>query len=248
MTKELAKRIYKVGVFAEIPVLDLPATVKTVRALVQGDIRGIILPWQEGAAFKEIRDQFADLLIGVQGPQASQALRCGADFMVGENAPCFKRAGKSLLCADTQKVLADFYTVSFQDIKNANWEAVTHNARVAVEEMLGFELRHVGINNPDAQTSEAVAGRFDHLFHFPKTDKGGAFFAGLFIESMKKPFYGTHGHIAIATNCADRAAYYLEQRGGVFNWESAGYNEDGSLRVVYLKDEIGGFAVHILQK
>ena len=28
----------------------------------------------------------------------------------------------------------------------------------------------------------------------------------------------------------------------------ADYNPDGSLRVVYLQDEIGGFAVHILQK
>ena len=244
--KELAKRIYQVGLFAEIPAADARVTQETVRALGRGDIRGIILPGQE--SIPEIREQFADLLIGVQESQANHALPNGADFIVGENAPenipCFKRAGKSLVCPQTQKVLADVYAVPTY----GNREAVTGAARAAVEEMLGFELRHVGINNPDVQTSEAVAGRFDHLFHFPKTDKGGAFFAGIFIESMKKPFYGTHGHIAVATNCADRAAYYLEQRGAVFNWASAGYEEDGSLRVVYLKDEIGGFAVHILQK
>lgn len=233
----VAKRIYQVGLLAEIPAADTREMIETVRALVRGDIRGIILPGQAGLA--EIRAQFADLLIGVR----SETLPDGADFILGENAP-FQRVGNTIVCPQTQKVLADVYAVPAY----GNREAVTGAARAAVEKMLGFELRHVGINNPDAQTSEAVAGRFDHLFHFPKTDKGGAFFAGIFIESMKKPFYGTHGHIAIATNCADRAAYYLEQRGGVFNWASAGYNEDGSLRVVYLKDEIGGFAVHILQK
>ena len=65
---------------------------------------------------------------------------------------------------------------------------------------------------------------------------------------MKKPFYGTKGHIAIATNSADRAAYRLEKAGVKLNWDSAGYNADGSLRVVYLQDEVGGFALHILQK
>ena len=65
---------------------------------------------------------------------------------------------------------------------------------------------------------------------------------------MKKPFYGHNGHIAISSRSAESAAYYLEHAGVKLNWQSAGYNPDGRLRVVYLQDEIGGFAVHILQR
>ena len=120
--------------------------------------------------------------------------------------------------------------------------------RQAVSAMLGFDLRHVGINQPDAESSARTAGEFESLFGFTRTDRGGAYFAGEVVEVMKKKFYGEHGHIAVATNDAGRAAYFLQKQGAVFNWQSAGYEPDGSLRVVYLAKEIGGFAVHILQR
>ena len=113
---------------------------------------------------------------------------------------------------------------------------------------LDFNLRHVGINSKDEAESSATASSFEWIFGFPKEDRGGAYFAGDIIEVMKKPFYGCHGHIAISTANAACAARYLESRGVKLNWASAGYNPDGHLRVVYLQDEIGGFAVHILQK
>ncbi len=128
------------------------------------------------------------------------------------------------------------------------FDEIERLTREAVSTMLGFELRHVGLNCADEKEASATADTFEKIFGFPKTDRGGAFFAGDLVEVMKKPFYGTHGHIAIATNSVKRAAYHLEKRGVVFNWDSAGYNADGTLRVVYLKDEVGGFALHLLQK
>lgn len=118
----------------------------------------------------------------------------------------------------------------------------------AVQALLGYDLRHVGINCKDEEESARIAEQFETLFGFPKEDRGGAYFAGNVIEVMKKPFYGKHGHIAIITNSAERAAYYLEKKGVALNWQSAGYNPDGRLRVVYLQKETGGFALHILQK
>lgn len=133
-------------------------------------------------------------------------------------------------------------------VKAGKFDEITRLTKQAVSVMLGFELRHVGINCTDERQSSEVADAFEHLFGFTKEDRGGAYFAADFIEVMKKPFYGAHGHIAVATNSAKRAAYHLEKAGVELNWDSAGYNSDGSLRVVYLKNEIGGFAVHILQK
>lgn len=258
--EELVKQIYQVGLLADVPAVETEATAETVRALVKGGIYGIVLPWDKRirVTLDRIHTQFPQLLIGVEGPwtEAQNTLNYGARFIIGEkpedagNSPCFKREGNALVCPKTHRVLAHCSAeiALTSDIKSSNWERIARHARSAVEEMLAFELRHVGINNPDAQTADQVAGQFDRFFHFRKEDKGGAFFAGSYIESMKKPFYGTHGHIAIATPNPARAAWYLQQRGANFNWDSAGYNEDGSLRVVYLKDEIGGFAVHIVQK
>ncbi|MBQ8843886.1 MAG: bifunctional 4-hydroxy-2-oxoglutarate aldolase/2-dehydro-3-deoxy-phosphogluconate aldolase [Elusimicrobiaceae bacterium] len=140
------------------------------------------------------------------------------------------------------------WMVSKELINSGNFAEITRLTKEAVATMLGFELRHVGINCADEQESSVIASQFENLFGFSKEDRGGAYFAGEFIEVMKKPFYGSKGHIAIATHYPQRAAYRLEKAGIELNWDSAGYNSDGSLRVVYLKDEVGGFALHILQK
>ncbi|MBR2865741.1 MAG: bifunctional 4-hydroxy-2-oxoglutarate aldolase/2-dehydro-3-deoxy-phosphogluconate aldolase [Elusimicrobiaceae bacterium] len=140
------------------------------------------------------------------------------------------------------------WMVSQELIKSGNFAEITRLSKEAVAVMLGFELRHVGINCADEKESCGVADQFENLFGFTKEDRGGAYFAGEFIEVMKKPFYGEKGHIAIATHYPERAAYHLEKAGVEINWDSAGYQPDGSLRVVYLKNEVGGFAVHILQK
>ncbi len=258
--QNLQAHVFNIGLFAGIPAADTEPTLNAVRAVVAGGMFGIILPWHKHVfdALAQAHAEFPDLLIGVQGPwtQASQTLSSGASFAVSNTpvytpeAVYFRREGNALICPITQKVLAECSNkvVFVEDIQQNDWPRITRRACAAVNNLLGFELRHVGINNPDEDTSAHVAGQFEQFFHFRKEDKGGAFFAGSYIESMKKPFYGTRGHIAIATSCPARAAWYLEKRGARFNWDSAGYNEDGSLRVVYLQDEIGGFAVHIVQK
>ncbi|MEG2378496.1 MAG: keto-hydroxyglutarate-aldolase/keto-deoxy-phosphogluconate aldolase, partial [Clostridia bacterium] len=58
---------------------------------------------------------------------------------------------------------------------------------------------------------------------------------------------GKYGHIAIKAKNIDRAVAYLERTGVSINWDSAKKNPNGSLIAVYLEDEFGGFAVHIVQ-
>ena len=64
---------------------------------------------------------------------------------------------------------------------------------------------------------------------------------------MKKPYLGTHGHIAIGTNYIERAIYHMELQGFEFDMDTA-KQKDGKLVAVYLKGELGGFAVHLVQK
>ena len=81
----------------------------------------------------------------------------------------------------------------------------------------------------------------------PDVEETASDFAGNGFECMKKQGRGTHGHIAIGCNSVARAKWHLEQRGYAFDKESAAY-KNGKLNAIYLKDEIAGFAFHLVQK
>ena len=76
------------------------------------------------------------------------------------------------------------WMVSQELIKSGNFAEITRLSKEAVAVMLGFELRHVGINCTDEKESSCVADQFENLFGFTKEDRGGAYFAGEFIEVM----------------------------------------------------------------
>jgi len=128
-----------------------------------------------------------------------------------------------------------------------DFEAIKNLTREAVNTMLGFELRHVGINANSDDEADGVAGSFEKLFGFTKKAGNSSVFAGTAIEVMKQPYLGAHGHIAIGTNYIDRAVYHMELQGFEFDMSTAKYKND-KLIAVYLKGEFGGFAVHLVQK
>lgn len=259
MDKKLAEKIYKIGLFAGIPASDEKNTIQAVRAVATGGMAGVILSWNKhlGHAVEQLRKEYPQLLIAIQGPytHSMQLFASGANFVVDTAAvpektqvPFLFRKGNDLL--DGERVLAQCSNkvVFVSDIKQQRWADISARAQQTIAHMLGFELRHIGINHSNAEQAENTANAFEKLFGWPKQDKGGAYFAANYIEAMKKMFYGTHGHIAVATNHVDQAVWYLERLGVQFNWKSADYNPDKTLRVIYLKDEIGGFAVHLIQK
>ena len=96
--------------------------------------------------------------------------------------------------------------------------------------------------------SKEVAGRFADLLGTETKVGNSSIFAGSLIEVMKTPYLGACGHIAIATTNVDRAVYHLERRGYKFNMETAKYDADGRMTVVYLEGEIGGFAIHLVNR
>ncbi|MBE5951654.1 MAG: bifunctional 4-hydroxy-2-oxoglutarate aldolase/2-dehydro-3-deoxy-phosphogluconate aldolase [Lachnospiraceae bacterium] len=139
------------------------------------------------------------------------------------------------------------WMVSGDLIKAGNFDEIKRLTREAVNTMLGFELRHVGINATSEGEAEDVAGSFEKLFGFTKKVGGSSVFAGSAIEVMKEPYLGAHGHIAIGTNYIERAIYHMELQGFEFDKETAKY-KDGKMVAIYLKGELGGFAVHLVQK
>ncbi len=127
-------------------------------------------------------------------------------------------------------------------VANKDWAKIESLTRSAVNLMLGLEVKHVGINSGDPETAAKHADQLCKLLGWPIKDGNGSVFVGDGFEMMKKPFRGTHGHIAIATNSLKRARWHLERRDFEFDESSA------SAKAIYLKDEIAGFALHLLQK
>ena len=127
------------------------------------------------------------------------------------------------------------------------WGRIEALARGAVDLVLGLELKHVGINSGSPEQAMKDAELICRLLGCGIKDGNKSTFAGTAFECMKLPFRGTHGHAAIAVNNVRRAVWHMERRGFAFDMESAGW-KNGKLNTVYLKDEIAGFAFHLIQK
>ena len=136
------------------------------------------------------------------------------------------------------------------DLINAGeWDKIEQLTREAVQTMLGFELAHVGVNAENEEEALKAANRFAFIFGMPAKNGNSSVFAGTALEVMKSPYLGKNGHIAVRTNYIERAVSYLSTVLGVeFNEESAKRDAKGGLKAIYLKEEIGGFAVHLVQK
>jgi 2-dehydro-3-deoxyphosphogluconate aldolase/(4S)-4-hydroxy-2-oxoglutarate aldolase len=151
---------------------------------------------------------------------------------------------------DFNKIIAcgGSWMVSDELIKAGDFDRITALTKEAVTLMLGFELRHIGINAANETEADGIAASFERLFGFAKNAGSSSIFAGTGIEVMKQPFLGQNGHIAIQTNYIERAIYHLEAQGFTFNQESKKYGKNDKLTAIYLNEELGGFAIHLVQK
>ena len=243
--------IRKTGLLPLVP-MGTTVTADVINTLKQSAVSYIVFHAKDRTGL-ESSQRFSALTVGITEvsclEEAKAAFLAGAKFMVVKKSSAeleswAKAAG--LCVVPENQLVGGILTLPSEVLSNSS--SLQTWIQKAIRTMLSFDLRHVGINCPNEEISSRTASQFEQIFGFPKEDRGGAYFAGDIIEVMKKPFYGTHGHIAISTASAESAAYYLEQAGVKLNWQSAGYNPDGRLRVVYLQEEIGGFAVHILQR
>ena len=148
---------------------------------------------------------------------------------------------KILACGGTWMVKKDL-------IAGGQWDEITRISAEAVRTMLGFELKHVGVNCADAGEAERTAKVLCALFGFAYKPGNSSNFAGAAVECMKGPGLGTHGHIAIAANSVDRAVFQLERQGVKFDGSTRKTDDKGATKAIYLQGEFSGFAIHLVRK
>lgn len=149
-------------------------------------------------------------------------------------APFIHAIGGSWLC--TKK-----------DIAEGNFDKITALCVEARAKVLGFEVAHIGINTADAGASMNLAQSLNKAFGFAIKEGNSSNFASTGVEIMKSKGLGTNGHIAVRTASIPRAIAELEKKGFAVDMSTAKTKND-KIAAVYLKNEMGGFALHLLQK
>ena len=133
-------------------------------------------------------------------------------------------------------------------VKAGKWDEITSLCRSAVNKMLDFSLAHIGLNCQSEDEAKAASGAFSNIFGWEQKIGSSSVFSGSAIECMKAPGRGEKGHIAVAANSVRRAVYQLECMGFESDMSSAKYDADGRMTAIYLKNEIGGFAIHLVER
>ena len=141
------------------------------------------------------------------------------------------------------------FMVNEELIKAKDWAAITALTKNAVKIMLGLEFTHMGINTENAEEAKRSAKLFEVMFGMTNRETSKSVFAGDAFEFMNGKGPGRCGHIGIRTNFVDRAMAYFKRMGFEFDESSIVCDDKtGKPKFVYFKDEISGFAVHLVQK
>lgn len=127
------------------------------------------------------------------------------------------------------------------------WGEITQAGVQAVNDMLGYTLIHLGVNQNSSEEAIQTAQTLCTLFGFQYYKKPKSHFAGKGFEILNTPGRGTNGHIGIYTPYPEKAMYYLGKKGIHFVESSITRNKKTKLiNFVYLDLEIAGFGVHLI--
>ncbi|MDR0948827.1 MAG: bifunctional 4-hydroxy-2-oxoglutarate aldolase/2-dehydro-3-deoxy-phosphogluconate aldolase [Lachnospiraceae bacterium] len=149
---------------------------------------------------------------------------------------------KVIACGGSWMVPADL-------INAGKWDQIEQLTREAVQTMLGFTLLRVALYTSDEQEAQSTAKRFGALFGLGITADGESVFAGNAFEMKKTSDSAIKGEFVIATNYLSRAKFYLETvLEAAFDEQATQYNQAGKGTALFLKEDIGGFLIKIVQK
>lgn len=134
-------------------------------------------------------------------------------------------------------------------IDNDEFDEITKLTEQSIKTMLGLQIGHIAINHDNEAEAKKTAQMLVMLMgtKIEKESKNGIMVGSEF-EVLKSNGRGKNGHIAILANNVERAIYHLSAKGIKFDEDSAIYKADGNRKVIYLAEEFGGFAIHLLEK
>lgn len=148
--------------------------------------------------------------------------------------------GRIVACGGSWMVPSD--AVAAKD-----WTRIEKLTKTAVSLLLGLELRSIGMNTDSAEQAKKEAQNYARLMGVEVEENEASFLAGDAFVLLKEEGRGEKGDIAIACNDVDRAIWHLHRRGFTFD-ESTRNMRGKKTDSVYFRDQLAGFAVHLVHK
>ncbi|MBQ3419586.1 MAG: hypothetical protein IJH31_05595 [Erysipelotrichaceae bacterium] len=147
-------------------------------------------------------------------------------------------------CLKIKNVIAyeDIHLIDMYDLSK-----LENDANEAINNLLNISIKHIGLNEDNGNALE-LAKAFAKFFNgnIRQTSKG--YFGSELVEIMNTDkAKGYHGHIGLTCDDVDRCYRYYKDRGYEFDEDSATYNDDGTRKFIYFKNDIGGFAIHFVK-
>ncbi|MEG1706641.1 MAG: bifunctional 4-hydroxy-2-oxoglutarate aldolase/2-dehydro-3-deoxy-phosphogluconate aldolase [Clostridia bacterium] len=249
-------------------------TVEQVDKAISAGAKFCVAPGLNAKVVKHCLDKGIPFVPGVSSPsQIEQAMELGLDFVkffpaeqagglayikaisapyfnvkfmptggINENNLNSYLSFNKIVCCGGSWIVPD------KLVKEQKWEEITQLCKNAISKMLGYKLIHIGINCANTEDALSGAKEFQNAFGFETKEGKSSVFADTCIEFMKSPFRGTNGHIALGVYSVSRALFHLERKGYKADMSSAKYDESGKLTIVYLQNEINGFAIHLIER
>ena len=154
----------------------------------------------------------------------------------------------SYLALDSVVACGGTWMVKDELINSGKFDEITALAKSAVKAVMGFQFAHIGINTESNDEALKAARKFEILFGFEIKAGSSSVFAGSGINFLSRRDIEKSGYVGIFTNNVIRAKHYLERGGFEFAEDAAETNPSGKPTAIFLKEEIAGFAVRIMQK
>ena len=114
-------------------------------------------------------------------------------------------------------------------------------------QVFDMKLAHVGINASGPVESAQIAEQFSRLLHLSTSTTPISHFVDTVVEVMDGNGRGERGHICFSGNDLRVAAAWFDANGYEVDYDSLRYDEEGVAWLVYFKEPIAGFAIHLLQ-
>lgn len=132
-------------------------------------------------------------------------------------------------------------------VDNEDWDAITELAKEAVLTMLNVKIEHIGMNSENEDECRKTAALLSAICGKPQDERAKAIFAGPQFEVMKFMGVGKYGHIALSVTSVKRAVRFFESQGFEFDYDSIMTEDNGEMKFIYFKDQIGGFGIHLIK-
>ena len=145
---------------------------------------------------------------------------------------------KILACGGTWMVKSDL-------IDNKQFDTIRDLTRLAVKKMLDIKLDHVGIKNADIKNDQDIQ-LLKKLLMTEENVTSEETTVGE-VKFISDIYNDQKGDLAFSCSNVDRAVFHLEKTGVNFDHDTAVYN-NGNLKLIYIKDSVAGYAIHLLRK